>query len=49
VHIDLTSLLQDTISQLKAYESTETVSTILEDKTLYGYLSLGKELLSIYI
>ena len=49
MQIDLTSLLKDTLDRLKSYESTETLSSIMEDKTLYGYLNLARELLSIFM
>lgn len=39
----------DTLDQLKAYESTENLGGILEDRTLLGYLNLTRELLLIQL
>ena len=47
--IDLTGLLSETLGRLRSYQSTETLNSILEDKTLLGYLNLTRELMMIHI
>lgn len=49
VQIDLSSLFLDTVEQLKAYESTEKLGGLTEDRTLFGYLNLTRELLLIQL